>query len=293
MNTLLPKIWLGDFDIFDDWKTHWPNLNESYDVVNEIDDLLIYSHHPFTVKCWCSICASVQKVSISWLYGAINNAGSVNPAWTEIAVCLHCQSNSRMRALYSLLTERFSIMSDAKIYIAEQITPFYDVLKKRYPNLSGSEYVGSDFIGGSNATALDQIVRHEDITQLSFNDDSFDVVITQDVFEHVSDYKKAFTECRRVLNKNGYLFFTVPFFHLQTNTEICASQTANGEIRHILEPEYHGNPLSVGSLCFQHFGWDILDHLRNAGFSKATAHMYWGPWNGHYGFPVFCFSACV
>lgn len=293
MNTLLPKIWLGDFDTFDDWKTHWPNLNSSHEIMNEVDDRLIYSRHPFTVKCWCSICASVQLVSINWLYGGISNTGSVNPAWTEIAVCPHCQSNSRMRALYSLLTERFSIISDSKIYITEQITPFYNMLKQRYPNLMGSEYLGSDFIRGSKTITHFQRVRHEDITQLSFNDDRFDVVIAQDVFEHVSDYKKAFTECRRVLNKTGCLIFTIPFFHLQPDTEICASQAANGEIRNILEPEYHGNPLGGGSLCFQHFSWDILDHLRNAGFSKATAHMYWGPWNGHFGFPVFCFSACV
>ena len=57
---------------------------------------------------------------------------------------------------------------------------------------------------------------------------------------------------------------------------------ADGTIRHLLEPEYHGDPLNDdGVLCFYHFGWDLLDALRDAGFARAEIVFAWDP---HYGY---------
>ena len=36
-------------------------------------------------------------------------------------------------------------------------------------------------------------------------------------------------------------------------------------------PEYHGDPLGGGVLCFHHFGWDLLDAMRECGFAEAEA----------------------
>jgi len=73
---------------------------------------------------------------------------------------------------------------------------------------------------------------------------------------------------------------------------VRARLDAKGEVEHLLPPEIHGNPISgEGSLCFQNFGWDILDTLRASGFSKASAHLYWAPWLGHLGLAMFIFSA--
>jgi hypothetical protein len=62
-------------------------------------------------------------------------------------------------------------------------------------------------------------------------------------------------------------------------------------VQHVEPPEIHGNPLGGGSLCFQHFGWDILDRLRAAGFATAAAHAYRGAWQGHFHGPSFVFEA--
>ena len=40
---------------------------------------------------------------------------------------------------------------------------------------------------------------------------------------------------------------------------------------------------AAGCLCFQHFGWDMLDDLRAAGFSRARACAYWSPRFGYLG----------
>jgi hypothetical protein len=117
-------------------------------------------------------------------------------------------------------------------------------------------------------------------------------MITLDVFEHIPDYSKAFRESFRILSPNGYLIFTIPFFFDREKTIIRATIDNTGEINHILPAEIHGNPVSNnGSLCFQNFGWDILGGLKHAGFSDAKASLYWGPWQGHLGYPFFVFSA--
>lgn len=50
------------------------------------------------------------------------------------------------------------------------------------------------------------------ITELPFEDKSFDLVCAFDVIEHVEDHEKAVEEMKRVADKNGVLFITVPAF---------------------------------------------------------------------------------
>ena len=67
---------------------------------------------------------------------------------------------------------------------------------------------------------------------------------------------------------------TVPFINAST-TEVRAV-IEDGEIRHLFEPEYHGNPISdEGCLCVYHYGWDILDELKKVGFEKSYIITLW------------------
>ncbi|MGD9276226.1 MAG: class I SAM-dependent methyltransferase [Candidatus Pacearchaeota archaeon] len=50
----------------------------------------------------------------------------------------------------------------------------------------------------------------EDLTNLSFPDNSFDFIICSDVLEHIKKDKKAFQEITKVLKKSGILCLTVP-----------------------------------------------------------------------------------
>ena len=74
----------------------------------------------------------------------------------------------------------------------------------------------------------------------------------------------------------GALFFSVPFeLHSEKNI-VRAAMNVDGEINHFMPPEYHGDPLNPeGCLCFYHFGWELLDDLKSAGFETATAMIYW------------------
>lgn len=292
--SLLPSIWLGEFSQYDSWLRERSAFVCLSSVADSIDDKVLSSRHPHHMAAWCASCLSIESMFINWTYGGIGPDGSVHPAWTETAVCVRCGLNSRMRALISRLNV-MAIPAWAKVYTPEAVTAGFAHLRSRFSRIVGSEYLGCDHISGRayDVVGHGQVV-HQDLTKLSFDAGQFDLIITQDVFEHIPDYRKSFSECYRVLNSTGKLVFTIPFFPELQVTEIRAKFDVSGELTHLLPPEYHGNPVDTGgALCFQHFGWDILDDLREAGFSTASAHLYWGPWQGHLGLPFFVFSADV
>ena len=70
------------------------------------------------------------------------------------------------------------------------------------------------------------------------------------------------------------------------------AEIRNGEIVHLLPPEYHGDPMSAeGILCFHHFGWELVQQLRAAGFRDAYAIGYFSRKFGYVGGEQFIFVA--
>ncbi len=55
--------------------------------------------------------------------------------------------------------------------------------------------------------------RNENLEAQTFNDSEFDIVITQDVFEHLENPEKAAKEIARTLKKGGFHIFTVPLIN--------------------------------------------------------------------------------
>jgi len=291
---LFPSIWVGCFDGDKSWRHAAREINDFYEVADQIDDRQLYSRHEFDIKAWCAVCGCLQRMRFRWYYSHPTEGGSSQPAWSETPNCEGCLLNSRMRAVFSFLRVK-NVHPRSDIFITEAVTDGFRQFKKHYPCAVGSEYFGVDFAPGKRyPVPSGKEVMHQDLTCLSFDDSKFDVIVSQEVFEHIPDYKAAFSECRRVLRKGGRLVFTIPFNHTAPETVIRARIANGGEVHFELPAIYHGNPVDVsGSLCFQDFGWDILESLREAGFSEVSANMYWGPWQGHFGNYFFVFDAVV
>lgn len=109
--------------------------------------------------------------------------------------------------------------------------------------------------------------RNENLEEQTFPDESFDLVISQDVMEHIFDPARAFTEIARTLKPGGAHIFSVPLINKEKPSEVLAERGDKGDIMHLREPEYHGNPIDdKGSLVTIHWGYDISDFvLRHGG----------------------------
>lgn len=111
--------------------------------------------------------------------------------------------------------------------------------------------------------------RCEDVQQLTYADCSFDLCSSTEVFEHVPDDEKGFSEIFRVLKPGGWVVFTVPLGQHIITVERAILATQGG-IQHLRSPEYHGDPLSgTPILVFRNYGKDVCQRLLAAGFRCA------------------------
>jgi SAM-dependent methyltransferase len=221
----------------------------------------------FTLPGFCIACQRMTDFAVDLQFG-----DGVHPNWRERLVC-SCGLNNRLRASLHFLEVELGADPEATLYATEQVTPLANLLKGRYPKAIFSEFLQDGTSAGeTNAQGL----RHENLCALSFPDDSMDFVLSFDVLEHIPDYQAAFREMARVLRPGGKLLASFPFDAASETHHRRAVLEADGTIRHLLPPEYHGDPLSSqGCLCFQVFGWEIMADLRAAGFSQASALYYW------------------
>lgn len=87
-------------------------------------------------------------------------------------------------------------------------------------------------------------LRNESSNRLSFAGGSFDFVLSFDVFEPIPEYQKGLAECFRVLKPGGRLLFTVPFRMGNEQNLIRATRDTDGNVVYLMEPEYHGDPVT-------------------------------------------------
>ncbi|OTW95586.1 SAM-dependent methyltransferase [Bacillus thuringiensis serovar cameroun] len=158
-------------------------------------------------------------------------------------LCSTCQSIPRQRALIHVLNTFFP--------------------KWNFYNIHESSPVGQYFQG----------IRCENLEDMTFPSESFDLFITQDVFEHVMTPNKAFKEIERVLKPGGAHVFTVPWYHTLTKT-VQRARVNKEVIEHIEEPIYHGNPIDEnGSLVTFDWGLDMIEYIYTQANMYTTVYL--------------------
>jgi SAM-dependent methyltransferase len=107
--------------------------------------------------------------------------------------------------------------------------------------------------------------QSENLEKQTFPNESFDIVVSQDVFEHIFDVEAAFREIHRTLRPGGAHIFTTPLVNKEKPSQRRAKLRPDGSINNLFPPEYHGNPMSVdGSLVTWHWGFDIAEYIKRA-----------------------------
>ena len=267
----------------------------------------------FYAKGFCIPCGKNVPFRVDLQSGGRLENGRVIPNWRERLTCPSCGLSNRQRLIAALVMQ-YLISRDAvrDIYLMEKTTPLYHWIAGNFANRSiiGSEYFGDEFQSGTTIGPMDYQaplrfgnflrtarhkfsllysmyrmggIRHENITALSFPDCSLDLIVSNDVFEHVPEPKTAFSECVRVLRVGGQMIATIPF-HSDRNESTVRAVVEGKKIRHIVQESYHGNPISAdGSLVFTDFGWNIIPALLSAGFADAVIEVYGAVEFGHLG----------
>jgi len=205
---------------------------------------------PFLSSATCSVCECTSDFVIDF------ETSDLFSTYRESARCVQCNLVSRQRVVMTCVKQHADSVN--VIYLQEQVTNSY---KWAITHLSHCTVIGSEYLPDRSIPNI----RHEDVESLSFDNNSIDIIVSQDVFEHVADPWQGFRECFRVLRPGGRMFMTVPF----------AGEPAPSTVHRVqqnLPAVYHGNPLSdQGSIVYSDFGWDLVQNLKNIGFLPELA----------------------
>jgi 2-polyprenyl-3-methyl-5-hydroxy-6-metoxy-1,4-benzoquinol methylase/GT2 family glycosyltransferase/ADP-heptose:LPS heptosyltransferase len=136
------------------------------------------------------------------------------------------------------------------------------VIHDRMASLSG--YRASEYFDEIQPGQTFRGVRCEDLRRLTWTDELFDIVISEDVLEHVNDPVAALREVYRVLRPDGAFIFTVPV------NEFGKTRQRRVDGIDLFPSVYHGDPVrSDGIKVVSEFGCDILDDLVDVGFTAS------------------------
>jgi SAM-dependent methyltransferase len=108
-----------------------------------------------------------------------------------------------------------------------RLVPFVELVRQHCTNLSPNSSILCigprnetevnvfEERGFQNVTAIDlwsssPRIMSQDMHQLQFKDDSFDLIFASHVLEHAYDFERVARECTRVLRDGGYIFCAVP-----------------------------------------------------------------------------------
>ncbi len=214
---------------------------------------------------FCNVCGRFKKIKI------------LSANFREDCTCKKCKSNSRKRHIAAILLHDINqnydskltslhdlpINLDFKIYNLENNGALHNNLKQTKDYVS-SEYFGDYREFGSNVNG----VLNVDLMNTPFDSDSFNYIVSTEVFEHIPNPYKAFKETYRILIKGGSHIFTVPYIPNVNRDIVKAIMNSKNEIEYLMEPEYHGDPIrdEEGILVFTIFTNEMISKLENIGF---------------------------
>jgi ubiquinone/menaquinone biosynthesis C-methylase UbiE len=120
---------------------------------------------------------------------------------------------------------------------------------------------------------------------LSFDDNTFDLIISQGVLEHIFDIKRALSELFRITRSSGACIIMVPFHRDSLKSGMLAREKEDGQIEQIVNPpEMHSDPVGEGGiLTYWHHGWEFIQIMKEAGYQNVNVHFYNNVYKGYFG----------
>lgn len=210
------------------------------------------THSP--ARGWCPICegATVFVPAGDWL--------------RDRYYCLRCLSIPRFRALIYVLGRELPDWRRARLHESSPGGAASDKLRAECPG-----YVQTQWFAQLAGGALHRGVRCENLEQQTFDDHRFDVVVAQDVFEHVLDPAAAFREVARTLRPGGALVFTIPWW--PERDTLRRAHRENGRVVHDQPAEFHDNPVDrSGSLVVHEWGRELPDWIAEWSGLRTAVH---------------------
>lgn len=178
--------------------------------------------------------------------------------------CGFCGASSVSQSLARVFNKQIKQTDSLAVYELSSRGAFVKMLKQSNHQITLSEY----FPDIPTGTVV-QGIHCQDVQNLSFSNEQFDVCTSLEVFDHVENDIRGFQELYRVLKPGGCILFTVPLDLSRKTVERTA--IVNGQRQQILPAEYHSDKLRGCDkvFCYRNYGYDITDRLYHAGLNHV------------------------
>jgi len=222
--------------------------------------------YPYYVKekCYCIFCENYFNEFKEWQKNEgtdfVRNFDIIgtDPRYFQ---CPACGSTDRERHLYLFLKEIGELdkfENKLILYVAPEIN-FLKKIAKPSMNFICGDLEPEKYLH-LNINPFYKI----DLTQITFDDATFDYVIANHILEHIPDYKKALAEIYRVLKPKGTAILQTPFSSLiYNNFEDFLIDTSS------LKEKFYGQNDHV-----RIFGLQLFDDIKQAGFHLQIYNHY-------------------
>lgn len=200
----------------------------------------------YRINGWCPCCSSKAAFT------------ATDHWYRDSLLCDNCHSIPRERALALILTKEMPDWRHRDVHESSPAERGISVVLKR----ECAGYVASQFYPGQPLGSMVKGFQNQNLERQTFMNNSFDLVVSLDVMEHVNDPAQVFKEIYRTLRPGGMYLFTVPTYKGKIISERRALYHEDGTVDHLSEPEYHGNPIDdSGSLVTFHYGYDLAESI--------------------------------
>jgi SAM-dependent methyltransferase len=195
----------------------------------------------------------------------------------ESSACSNCGANLRARRIAAVILQNFQVGNPpAPVRSIHEWTRSQEIARLMIAEINRIEGLhqelaclpglqASDYHPGASPGDVVAGIRSEDLTHLTYPDDSLDLVLTSETLEHVPDLAAALEEIARVLVPGGRHIFTVPLLPGVAQTSARIVTRADGTLDHRAPRICHPGG-DVGYPVFTEFGSDLSEILRQAGF---------------------------
>ena len=180
--------------------------------------------------------------------------------------CRKCSASLRYREQARLILKHYSRehskhladliheseFRNLKIYEPGMIGPFRQI----FHDLPG--YRNSFYWEDVELGKFRKGVQCQDLMKLTYEDNSFDLVLSSDILEHVRKPFIAFREIDRILKPGGFHIFSIPLLRPMPPTTVFRVDTSGPEDVFVFPKRYHSAPMGGKSLVYTDFGEDMI-----------------------------------
>ncbi len=174
--------------------------------------------------------------------------------YTKNGICPKCQSFHRHRLLTTYLGRNTELFVTEKELRILHIAPEKYISDKIEKNKNLIYTKGDKFAAGYEKSYKNTM--NLDISNLTFDNETFHLVICNHVLEHIVDDQKAMRELYRVLKKDGWAVLMVPFSDWENTYEDFTITTDEGREKAFGQKDH-----------VRMYGKDFVNRLQSSGFT--------------------------